>query len=152
MFREHENSRRLLCSNSSTLRDSMTLFWFTCLLGRLILICAYEHERDLVKALSLGDLNPMGAIAAAKAHNQRTQSFEDGCKKHFSKIVKDYLAQEHSPSCEAWNRILVYAPVINFRALPLFQSSLSQINFCYDYSRSWFLAEFNGDIDETVGR
>ena len=33
----------------------------------------------------------MGAIAAAKAHNQQTQFFEKGCKKHFSKIVKKGL-------------------------------------------------------------
>jgi len=72
----------------------MKLSWFILLLlfRRFIRTRAYKHDSDLevdaiVKALSLGDTNPESTIAAAKAHNQYTHSFEEGCKKHFSKIV-----------------------------------------------------------------
>jgi len=65
----------------------MTLFWFVYLFGRVVLTSAYECDSELVKALSSGDTNPMGAIAAAKTHNLRTQIVEEGCRKHFSKII-----------------------------------------------------------------
>jgi len=42
---------------------------------------------SIISALRLGDEDPERAVALAKAHNEYTQSFDKGCRKHFSKII-----------------------------------------------------------------
>ena len=42
---------------------------------------------EIIMALSVADTYPESAILAAKSHNNHTQSFKEGCRKHFSKIV-----------------------------------------------------------------
>jgi len=73
--------------------ELMQRIWFIYFLLLQRFILSKSDQRALVgidsivKALSLGDMDPESAIVAAKAHNQYTKSFEEGCRKHFSKIV-----------------------------------------------------------------